>query len=547
MLEIINYPEGLPVHVQLSRIHHYPIHNHKDIQILYVLEGELDLKLAYTHYYLPKNSIHIIHSNDVHSITSISDENLVLILNISIAYFTNFFPNLENIVFTTNLRESTSAYKNQLLLREQIFSILSEQYNKRPGYESIIKEITISLLTTLINHFRGFVINPDNRLFEHKTAHDLYQVDRISRIVSYVYENYPYKLSLSKIAEKENINLHYLSHLFQKFVGDSFRDFLSLVRVEMSEAELLSTSTPIAQIAQNAGFSDTKYYVENFRNWFGMHPKEYRRRFSGEVLGFQAAEAEDLPLEYLKTTISQYTSFPVFKDISAEMKLINLDFKAPAAGLSLKLDIQTDVLKNLQPGSFLFRQACSDEAAPLSMYYNDLPHTACLRLLREMTQTNTISPSFIQLSDSLHSTNGLYAVNGLKKPLFYFLELLSQMERSVLEIGSEYIVTKSEGNYSILAFNESVSNKLTLDFNLRGIDNCKLTQQKLVSAKSCVAFWCQLNFKSKLSEKDKQFIDRMSMPEISFQILTKAACHQYTCSLDPQDIVFIMLERNDIS
>ena len=224
------------------------------------------------------------------------------------------------------------------------------------------------------------------------------------------------------------------------------------------------------------------------------------------------------------------------------MKLVNLDFKAPFSGLFLKLDFLIDGLSQLQSGSFLFRLTCGDTAAPSSIYYNDLPHTACLRLLKEMVQTKTISPSFIHLTDTVHSTNGLFAVNGLKKPLFYFFEFLSQMERGIVEIGSEYIVAKSKEKYSILAFNESLSNKLTIDFNLIGIDNCKLTQQKLVSANSCVAFWCQLNFISNLSEKDKQFIDRMSMPQVSFQILTKAACHQYTCSLDPQDIAFITLE-----
>ncbi len=543
MLELIDYPDGLPVKVELSRIYKYPIHNHKDIQILYVLEGELDLKLAYTHYFLAKNSIHIIHSNDVHSITSISEDNLVLILDISIAYFTNYFPNLGNIVFTTNLSESTSAYKNQILLREQIFSVLSEQYNKRPGYETRMKEITISLLTTLTNHFRGFVINPDSRVFEHKTAHDLYQIDRISRIVSFVYENYPYKLSLSEIAERENINLHYLSHLFKKFVGDSFRNFLSLVRVEMTEPELLATNAPISQIAQNAGFSDSKYYVENFYNWFGMHPKEYRRRFAGEVLGIKTPVAEELPLEYLKDTISQYTSFPVFKETAPQMKPVFINFDAPDAGRMPEFDFTAGIFSRLQSGSFLFRDGCETPSSPSSIYYNDFPHGICIDLLKEMIQANAIDPGSIRLIDSAQSTNGLFSVNGLRKPLYYFLEFLADMGKTLVEIGSEYIVTRGEGRYDILAYNESSLDRLTLDFSFSpGIGSRKLTQQKLTAVRSCISFWCQLDFSDNITEKDKLFIDRMSMPEVTFQMITEVNSHKYTCSLEPHDIVLITLE-----
>lgn len=543
MLELIDYPDGLPVKVQLSRIYKYPIHNHKDIQILYVLEGELDLKLAYTHYSLAKNSIHFIHSNDVHSITSISENNLVLILNISIAYFTNYFPNLENIVFSTNLSESNSTYKKQILLREQIFSILSEQYNKHAGYETRMKEITISLLTTLINHFRGFVINPDNRLFEHKTAHDLYQIDRISRIVSFVYENYPYKLSLSEIAEKENINLYYLSHLFKKFVGDSFRNFLSLVRVEMTEPELLSTNAPISQIAQNAGFSDSKYYVENFYNWFGMHPKEYRRQFAGEVLGHKAPATEELPLEYLKDTISQYTSFPVFKEISPKMKSVLINFDAPAAGTLPEFNFASGLFSKLRSDSFLFCGARGASSSPSSIYYNDFPHSICVNFLKKIIQTKAVEPSSIQLVDSDQSTNGLFSINGMKKPLYYLFEFLTNMGKTLVEIGSEYVVTTGDGRYDILAYNESSLDRLTIDFNFSpGIGGRKLTQQKLTAVRSCISFWCQLDFSDKITEKDKLLIDRMSMPEVTFQMITEANNHNYACFLEPHDIVLITLE-----
>ena len=81
MIKDITYDENLSVKVELMDIKNYPIHSHPDFQIFYVLEGELSLTLFYATYRLQPGSIHIIHSEDVHSIKSITGSNLVLVLS----------------------------------------------------------------------------------------------------------------------------------------------------------------------------------------------------------------------------------------------------------------------------------------------------------------------------------------------------------------------------------------------------------------------------------------------------------------------------------
>lgn len=92
MQEKINYENDLSVKVQLLNIKEYPIHMHTDVQIMYVLEGELSLKLFYATYRLQPGSIHIIHSEDVHSMKSITENNLVLVLSFDSNYFKSIFP-----------------------------------------------------------------------------------------------------------------------------------------------------------------------------------------------------------------------------------------------------------------------------------------------------------------------------------------------------------------------------------------------------------------------------------------------------------------------
>ena len=77
MLREIEYEKDLPVKVQVLQIQQCPWHIHDDIQIIYVLEGEVELKLTYARYRLTKNNIHFIHSADVHGFRALSDLSLI--------------------------------------------------------------------------------------------------------------------------------------------------------------------------------------------------------------------------------------------------------------------------------------------------------------------------------------------------------------------------------------------------------------------------------------------------------------------------------------
>ena len=63
------------------------------------------------------------------------------------------------------------------------------------------------------------------------------------------YEYYPYKLSLEELADREHLNKDYLSHMFSRYTGQSFKNLLNMVRAEMSERRLLSSSISITPVS----------------------------------------------------------------------------------------------------------------------------------------------------------------------------------------------------------------------------------------------------------------------------------------------------------
>ena len=343
MLQEIRYDDDLPVKVQVLKIKQIPWHTHNDIQIVYVLEGEVELKLTYARYHLSKNSIHIIHNEDVHGFRALSKNNLVVVLSLNVEYFSRQYPSLDTQVFTTKVSENIATYKRQLELKAHLFSIISELHSMKKGYRNRIMATSHALMDSLYKNFRGFTVNLEKRTFEHQISHDPVQVDRISRVVNFVYSNYPYKLGLASIAEAENINSYYLSHLFQRLVGDSFRNFVSMVRVEMSEVELLTTDHSIARISSNVGFSNAKYYVENFREWFGCHPREYRKLYAGEILGNAPYRMEDLPFDSINDVIESYGESPAFTGAAQKIMSASFDFEKASTSTERRSGSESEI------------------------------------------------------------------------------------------------------------------------------------------------------------------------------------------------------------
>ena len=523
MFEKIQYENDLPIKIEVLQIKKYPWHIHKDIQIIYVIEGEIELKMTYTRYRLVKNNIHIIHNDDVHGLRGLTKDNLVVVLSLNVDYFSKYYINLDTQVFTTRVSENIATYKKQLLLKTYIFAIISELHSKGKGYKERIIKTSQDLIDVLYKDFRGFTVNTEKRIFEHTVSHDIMQTDRISRIVSFVYQNYPYKLSLTDIAQQEGINSYYLSHLFQRLIGDSFRNFVSMTRVEMSEIELLTTDTSISQISSNVGFSNTKYYVENFKRWFGCHPKEYRQLYRDEILGrAPAPSVKELPLDSINEAIEPYEELPAFTGAASKIKSATFDLKRINS----------------------FDKMTTHMAAPRDFYAGYEPQTDCIMFLKELLE----DPAKAQLpqtaTDTEENKNGAFTYNGMKKPLYYLRQFLMRQYELIGAQGSWYMITSNGTDVQILFFNESPVESRELEFNFFHMPgNYQVTEHRLCASSSCISLWKKLDFKESLTSSEKRQIQEMSAPRISWKTVSSSGSFTCPAKVQPLDIVFVELKR----
>jgi len=105
---------------------------------------------------------------------------------------------------------------------------------------------------------------------------------QFNSIINYVIENieknYMNEIELNDLARKLFISANYLSTLFKKETGISFKNYLTNHRLMKAKKLLLDPQYKIYQIANMVGYENEEYLCRLFKSNFGITCKEYRDR-----------------------------------------------------------------------------------------------------------------------------------------------------------------------------------------------------------------------------------------------------------------------------
>ncbi|ANE46552.1 hypothetical protein SY83_09985 [Paenibacillus swuensis] len=106
---------------------------------------------------------------------------------------------------------------------------------------------------------------------EHAHTHVL-----IVKALQFIHERYMEELTLERIGEHIHMSSAYFSRLFYKETGINFSEHLTKVRIEQAKRLLENSNLKIYEIAEKAGYQNSKYFLKLFRDYTGMTPGDYR-------------------------------------------------------------------------------------------------------------------------------------------------------------------------------------------------------------------------------------------------------------------------------
>lgn len=85
-------------------------------------------------------------------------------------------------------------------------------------------------------------------------------------------------LRIEMLAEIAGCSTRYYDRLFQERFRESPKAFLLRLRIEYAKSRLAAVRRPLAEIAEECGFSDAYHFSKSFKARTGESPSEYRRR-----------------------------------------------------------------------------------------------------------------------------------------------------------------------------------------------------------------------------------------------------------------------------
>lgn len=255
-----------------------PYHWHKDIEILYIINGNLTLTINGLDYTLETGDIYFINKEDLHGITSSYDELLYYafvfpldILNFDIFDYSQsmYLTPLNNkeLIFPTFLIPESASYQK---IKNELDNILYMNENSITGYQLDTKVSLLKIISYFIQE--GLFINPNKEF----TSRNFLKIKQLRDIISYITEHYYEKIYLETIANEFHMSSKYFCKYFKNNFGKTFVEYLIHYRIERSCSLLQNTDISITELALNVGFDNISYFIKKFKEIKSYTPSEYR-------------------------------------------------------------------------------------------------------------------------------------------------------------------------------------------------------------------------------------------------------------------------------
>ena len=168
------------------------------------------------------------------------------------------------VVLNNLILESFKIIKDLDYQAEDLMEIIDKERIENLNYGEI-KEVEIILKEFLLRLHDLISFTPGEK-----------NAEIISEMKAYIAENYQDGITLSELARKFNLSTGHLSNLFHEESGESFSDYLNMIRLNKAKELLKTTDDKIYQIADQLGFNDAYYFSSWFKKLVGASPTTYR-------------------------------------------------------------------------------------------------------------------------------------------------------------------------------------------------------------------------------------------------------------------------------
>jgi AraC-like DNA-binding protein len=185
--------------------------------------------------------------------------------------------------------QSNGAIKHHWMGMEGIWpSVFSQQgvHHLPLAYDGEIEAKFVAIREVLILRKSGHALRAIGLLYElmarvtemlSRTAvsHSTYP-DTVQNAITQMRENYDTKYEAATTAAAAGVSQSHLRALFEKWLGESPRQFHTRYRIEQSAQLLNEQQLAVSEVAYHLGFADSRHFSRTFKRVMGLSPGKYR-------------------------------------------------------------------------------------------------------------------------------------------------------------------------------------------------------------------------------------------------------------------------------
>lgn len=274
----------LHVYTHIDKYGNYSVnsHWHKEMEIVYIEEGEFELIVNMNSFKLSKGQCICINSGEIHSIDSIGDNTSIhhaIVFDPSILSSSQYDycqinyidPLLKGIIkFPTTIDEE-SKFGAQFI--NEVLDLINCYKSKKTGYHLSTKSYFFKILCLLVEENK--LINNDGFISKSKD----YKLELIKKVFKYINENYSNKIYIEDLASQVNMNTQYFCRFFKSVTGKTPVDYINHHRIENAAKMLVTSDNKIMDICFSVGFDNFSYFIKTFKQHKGCTPSQYRKSY----------------------------------------------------------------------------------------------------------------------------------------------------------------------------------------------------------------------------------------------------------------------------
>lgn len=239
----------------------FPPHLHTHIEILYVLDGEIEVTIGSNKKILKNGDFSIAFPNRIHSYNTEKDT-------------TN------NCILTLLPVEMSGEYMNILLKQYPSNPFISGKILHKDipySMKSLMEYQNIPVDINVITAYLQLILSRVMPLLELNPNRDRQPPDQTAKLITYLADNFTEPVSLDQLASYMGISKYQISRIFSEKLHTSLSQYINALRINYAQTLLQRTDEDILSISFTCGYENSRTFNREFLKICGCSPREYRK------------------------------------------------------------------------------------------------------------------------------------------------------------------------------------------------------------------------------------------------------------------------------